>query len=64
MIEIERSLCRVAVDALASHLLEDVLADFVTRECPTLVFDTGDFGVLHELRIKSNEFLRKLDDRR
>ena len=32
--------------------LQEVLADFITRQCPLLVFDSGDLRVLDLLQVE------------
>lgn len=53
VLDLERDAGLATVGARAMPFLQEVLADFVTRQCPLLVLDSGDLRVLDLLQVES-----------
>src|SRR5205085_10204549 len=53
----------IAIGTLPAALVEQVLSDLVAREGPLLVVDASDFGVVHLLQVKLDQFLTDGCDR-
>ena len=56
VLDLQRNVPGVAVDAGTGELFQEVLLDLVAEESPLLVFGAGYFRVLHFLQIEFGEF--------
>src|SRR5215468_2171753 len=59
VVEVEWQIRCAAIDALPAPLFENVFADFVSGQGPLLILDAADIRILHELGVKTNQFLGK-----
>jgi hypothetical protein len=53
---LERYILHIAIDAPASPLLKQILADFVAGELSLLVFNIFDLRILHQLHVEADQF--------